>query len=95
MKCRLSVEALSTLVHIEKKTMQYSVRAASRKTRAAVLAVMKATMATSQVNTLPIAKSQTRSKQNKGMRYKSRYTTGGFGRNRSYAERKTVVLGDD
>ena len=45
MKYRLSVEALSTLVHIEKKTMQYSVRAAARKTRAAVLAVMKATMA--------------------------------------------------
>jgi hypothetical protein len=45
MKYRLSVEALSTLVHIEKKTMQYPVRTASKKTRAAVLAVMKATMA--------------------------------------------------
>ena len=45
MKCRLSVEALSTLVHIEKKTKQNPVRTASRKTRAAVLAAMKATMA--------------------------------------------------
>ena len=32
-------------MHIEKKTMQYPVRVASRKTRAAVLAVMNAAMA--------------------------------------------------